>query len=914
MDPSPAEMGRQPIDRLRDDVRLLGSVLGDVILRQTGESRFALIEDVRQRAIAQRERGVEEIDPSLTARFSTLDVATIGDVVRAFGIYFHLINLAEENHRLRTLRERERHAAPAPRPESIAAALSSARRSGASSGEVTQTLHGLTIWPVFTAHPSEARRRTVQSHLTGIAGLIAALDDPRLTPSRRETLLRQIRERVSLLWLTDEVRAARPDPMDEVRGAMHVITPTCFAVVPALMRDLQDSLQRYYPSIERPRAGDLVRFGSWIGGDRDGNPNVRVKTTIEALGHYRERALSWYEERISALCADFSIAGNASAALGESIAADRAHVPSFAAELGDRFGREPYRVKLMFVGERLRRARAGLPGGYRFAEDFMADLQEIVRSLVECGLGDLATGTLTDLIDQVSVCGFRVAEMEIREHREAHTRALASLFAAAGQTGYELLDDRGRLAWLREQFVRGARLLLPHAVPPPDASEVLGVLAAMRSAQASYGMECCQTYIISMTRCAADVLEVLFLAREAGLVDFTSGSERSQIRIVPLFETIAELDQCGEILRTLFTTEIYALQLRAWEQRQEVMLGYSDSNKDGGYFQSVWSIHEAQERLTSVARDHGVHLSIFHGRGGAIGRGGGPTERAIAARPLAAQFGTVKLTEQGEMIFARYAHSAIARRHLEQITYAAMQARLTQPQEGVDRALASEIAARSREAYRGLVDDPGFIDYLKAATPFPEIAELRIASRPVGRRGASTVGLQDLRAIPWVFAWTQARVNLPGWYGLGSALEALSAVQRGRAAEVYATWPAFASAIDNAQISLGTSDRRVARLYANLMTDEGLRARFAVAIEEERTRTTEQILRITGQRVLLERSTTLSRSIQLRNPYVDPLHVAQVELLRRWRNRSSSSHESDRLLETVMHAINAIAAGLQSTG
>jgi phosphoenolpyruvate carboxylase len=904
---------REPIDHLRDDVRLLGSLLGDVVREQGGASLFHLVEEVRHAAIALRDRYDTEAERELRRRIDGLGLPDLFGLVRAFAIFFHLINLAEENHRLRTIRERERQAAPAPRPESIAAAVAAARRAGLSTNEATRLIGELRIRPVFTAHPSETRRRTFQDHLRAMQALVAQHDDPRLAPQERGRLLDRMRERIALLWLTDEVREQRPSVIDEVRGGLHALEHVLFDVLPQLVRDLEDALGRYYPSVDPAAADGVFRFGSWIGGDRDGNPSVDHDVTAETLRLHRERALSRYVDDVDVLGRALSVADRATDALLSSIEADRARLPSFAAELGDRHAREPYRRKLRFVHERLQRALLGQAGGYREAEELEADLGLVADSLREVGAARLAAGQLRDLLARVRAFGFGLAELEIRQHREVHTAALAALFAAAGRPGYERLDDDGRVAWLEEELSRAGRLIAVGAVPPDQAAEPLAVLSTVRAAQAGYGRGCAGTYVVSMSRAAADPFEVLLLAREAGLAD-------DALQVVPLFETIEELAGCGAILDRLFRSPPYRVRLRAWSDRQEVMLGYSDSNKDGGYLASVWSIYRAQERLAEVGAAHGVRVVVFHGRGGAIGRGGGPSERAILARPPSLRTAELKLTEQGEVVFARYGHRGIARRHLEQLAHATLMSCLAGAATGApaaaDREEVDRLADAARQGYRELIDSPGFLDYFQAATPFPEVAELRIASRPVSRRGAEVpLRLEDLRAIPWVFAWTQARVNLPGWFGLGAALTGLEGEALASLRSLYASWPFLRSALDNAQISLGVADRRIARLYAELVPDEALRRRFADRIEAEQERAIAGILSATGQSELLERSPVLSQSIRLRNPYVDPLHLAQVSLLRRWREDAPDDDASRReLLDVLLHSVNGIAAGLQTTG
>jgi len=895
------EQAREPIDRLRDDVRLLGNLLGSVIREQGGPALLNLVEDVRHQAIALRERYDAAAEARLVARVDALTLDELFGLVRAFTVYFHLINLAEEHHRLRTLRERERRAAPAPRPESIAAAIAGAKRAGKSPADLSVALAGLCIRPVFTAHPSEARRRTFQDHLRALHGLVAQMDDARLGPSESARLQERLRERITLLWLTEEVRQRRPTVLDEVRGGLHTLEASLMEVVPSLARDLDEAVQRYYPGAIVSAEG-LFRFGSWIGGDRDGNPNVGAAVTAETLRLHRERALERWIAELESLGQALSIADRATRELSDSIEADAALLPSFAEALGDAHRTEPYRRKLRFVVERTRRAREGLPGGYREAAGLEADLALLQTSLRAEAADRIAAGLVGDLLSRVRTFGFRIAELEVRQHRDVHTAAAAALFEATGRAGYGALDDDGRLLWLEQELARPGGLFAAGSVPPAAAADVLATLGALRAAQAGYGQLACQTWIVSMTRAPADVLEVLLLAREAGI---------QHLEVVPLFEEIDELHECGRVLARLWASPTYREHLRAWGDRQQVMLGYSDSNKDGGYLASVWAIYGAQEELARVARQHGITVVVFHGRGGAIGRGGGPTERAIQARPPAAATPELKLTEQGEVIFARYANPGIARRHLEQIAHATIRSLLAGPRAGrQDPALMGRLADTSHAAYRRLVDAPGFFDYFCAATPFPEIAQLRIASRPVSRRGGDApLRLEDLRAIPWVFSWTQARVNLPGWFGLDSALAACSDAELATLRDLYQSWPFLRSTIDNAQISLGIADPRVSRLYAALVPDAGLRERLTTQVEEGRAAAAAGILAVAGQSRLLERSPILAQSIRLRNPYVDPLHLAQVSLLRRWR-----ADPHDDVLDVLLHTVNGIAAGLQTTG
>jgi len=896
----------EPIDRLRSDVRLLGELVGEVLREQGGVDLFQDVERVRQAAIELRSS--QRSDHELLAWAEQQTTRRLLQLVRAFSTYFHLINLAEQHHRVRTLRERQR-AQSEPLHESVSAAIAQLEASGRTQEQIEQGLERLEVHPVLTAHPSEARRRTLLHHLEDASRLIEALDDDRAPPLERAGVLDGLRAHLTLIWQTAEARVERPSVLDEVQSVVYVLAGTVYDVLPRVHRAVD-------AAVHGRALGPRFRFGSWVGGDRDGNPSVTPEVTRAAARLARSSVLRRYRDEVQALGRDLSISGRlvgCSPELLESIDRDRA-------ELGvqpvPQWRDEPYRRKLGLIGERLRRMEAGGVGGYASVDDLLNDLALIASSLDAFGGTRIALGGLLDLRRRVEAFGLSLAELEVRQHAGRHAEAVAELLGVAGVPGYAGMAETERMRVLEEHLGRREPLALPPEALSAETRDVLGTFHAMHDIQRLNGPAGSQTCVVSMSRAASDALSVLLLAQEAGLVD----SDECRLDVVPLFETISELRDCGDILRRMLASPAYRAAVRRRGDRQQVMVGYSDSNKDGGYLAATWGTYRAQQELARAASAAGVELVIFHGRGGAVGRGGGPMHRAILARPSAAVSPTFKITEQGEVIFARYGSLPIAERHLEQVIHAlllsSMQGDASEPEPEWVQAM-ERLAEASYEAYARLVKgDPDFMAFFHAATPFPELATLNLASRPVSRAGRDQLpDLDDLRAIPWVFSWTQARANLPGWFGLGSAL--CMEIERWgheQLQAMYAGWPFFASAVDNAQLSLGTADFLTARRYAALAPAD-VRRVFDV-IQEEYHRSVASVLQVTRQTELLERSPVLARSIKLRNPYVDALHVAQIALLKRFRALEPDAPEEERqaLMDAIHHSINGIAAGLQTTG
>lgn len=917
---------REPIDRLRDDVRLLGELVGDVLREQGGDGLLEAVEHLRTSAIALRSGGeaAQEQEQQLLEWVHHQSTQRLQQLVRAFTIYFHLINLAEQHHRVRTLMEREQ--AERPLRESIADALGDLRAAGTEAQSVLEGLGKLDIHPVFTAHPSEARRRTLLQHLEQTAATIAQLNNPQ-APGAKDATLDTLRTRITLLWQTAETRLERPTVLDEVRSALYFLAGTAYDVAPKVQRAVEAGVSEAYPDLlqEVSSLRPSLRFGTWVGSDRDGNPAVTPEVTRAAARMSSAAILRRYRNDVMSLGRELSISarlGGLSSELMKSVERDLSRLGMQPVR---RWADEPYRRKLGLIAERLKRTEENQQGEYDTVAEFLADLRLVERSLMEHKAERIAAGPLRDLIRRVEIFGFHLAELEIRQHSDKHTEAMSELLGLSGVTNYAGLsyDERQRL--LEEKLAGPPLAPLTDALSAPTR-EVLDTFRAMSDVQQMSGPEACRTCIVSMTHHASDVLSVLFLAREAGLFLWPGGRRAaiSRLDVVPLFEQIHELQTCGEIMDSLYRCGPYKAHLKARKNRQQVMIGYSDSNKDGGYLSATWQTYRSQAALARSALDAGVELVIFHGRGGAVGRGGGPMGRAIMARPPEARLPNLKVTEQGEVIFARYSHPAIAERHFEQVVHAVLLSALVHGQSDNEAATPSEwadsmerLAQSSQARYETLVKaSPDALRFFRQATPFPELGTLNLASRPVSRVGANVerVQLEDLRAIPWVFSWTQIRANLPGWFGLGTALEAeIEAGGLEQLQAMYREWRFFAMALDNAQLSLGTADMPTTRRYATLA--ENGHELFA-QIEEEYNKSVSAVLQVTQQQELLEKSYILSRTIKLRNPYVDALHLSQIALLRRYRSlpANASHEEHDALLDAVHHSINGIAAGLQTTG
>jgi phosphoenolpyruvate carboxylase len=862
--------------QLRADVRLLGELLGQVLTEYGGSDLLADVETLRHAVIAARSGDAEVRADEIARLVAGWSVARADSVARAFTVYFHLANLAEEHQRIRILRDRDKGYAPLA--ESMAAAVDDLRTTGGETALGT-AIGGLEFHPVLTAHPTEARRRAVVGAIRRVSGALDRVNAPGAGASDVADARRRLLEEIDLLWRTAQLRSTKLDPLDEVRTAMTVFDETLFRVVPKVYRSLDTAMSPTDAGRRAPIAPPFLRLGTWIGGDRDGNPNVTSRVTREAVGIQADhvlRALENAATRIGRALTVHTETTPASPKLAAALTAAGSAYPELLAELAKRSPAEPYRQMLLFTAERLRATRlrdADL--AYDGPESFLADLRLVQDSLVEAGAPRQAYGELQHLVWQAETFGFHLAELEIRQHSEVHERALAEIRA-----GGELSEQ---------------------------SEEVLATLRVVAWIQARFGVAACHRYVVSFTRTSADIATVYALA-EAAVPDGPP-----VLDVVPLFETGDDLRNSVDVLDDMLALPPVRDRLAATGRRLEVMLGYSDSAKDLGPTSATLLLFDTQRRLGEWARANDITLTLFHGRGGALGRGGGPANRAVLAQPPGSVEGRFKVTEQGEVISARYGHEAIAHRHIEQVASAVLRAgtpeveRRTADASARFRDLAETVAEAARVAFQSLIGTEDFAAWFARISPLEEIGALRLGSRP-SRRSAAR-GLEDLRAIPWVFAWTQTRVNLPGWYGLGTGLAApgdLPALTR-----AYQEWPLFASLLDNAEMSLAKTDRGIAERYLAL----GDRPELTARVLDEYDRTTELVLAVTGHDRLLADRRVLSRAVDLRNPYVDALSYLQLKALHGLRDGTAADDdERHRLDQLLLLTLNGVAAGLQNTG
>jgi phosphoenolpyruvate carboxylase len=914
----------EPQERISDQIHLLGDLLGQTLIEQEGQALYDRVEEVRGLAKARRS-GDAVSSARLLALAEELSLPEARGVIKAFTSYFQLVNLAEEQERVRVLRERAFRAAAEGRTvgETIGAAVAQLAAEGINAEEMQTLLDRLYVQPVFTAHPTEAKRRTILSKLRRMSIMLNMLDFEKPTPEETRKVGQSLLEEIGSLWQSDETRLRQPSVMDEVRNGLYFFDDVLFDLVPSLYTELSESLADRFPG-HAFTIPPFLRFGSWIGGDRDGNPFVTVSVTEETLREHKGLALRLYQRALDRMHGHLSVSARygISPALEASLRADAALFPDEATRVAARYPMQPYRHKGAYIYRKLgatleanrrpwRADYIARPGTYRDVEEFVADLRLMQESLRGHKGGRLADGRLGLLIRQAEIFGFHLVTLDVRQHAERHRAALTEIFGR-----YGLVEDFARLGEDQKVELLASELASRRPLAPErldfsdETNETLQLFRLVRKAQERVGPEAVQNYVISMTSGPSDVLGVLLMAQDAGIAD--------KLDIVPLFETLADLHAASPIMRALFSSPAYEAHLTARQRSQQIMLGYSDSNKDTGYLTANWELRRAQHALPAVCEQHGVRLTLFHGRGGTIGRGGGPTNRAILAQPPESVHGRIRLTEQGETITNRYANPELARRHLEQVIHAVLvrsSARPAQSDAGRERrnTVMAELSEEGRKAYHALVhESPLTLRYFHEATPIDAISRLNIGSRPAKRRAGAS--LQDLRAIPWVFAWAQSRAGVPGWYGLGAGLAGWAAEDEARWEELgrmYNDWPFFRTLIDNAQLSMRQADMGIAQIYADLAEPETRDAVF-VTLLQEWDRTEQAILKVTGNHDLLQNEPWLQRSIQLRNPYIDPMNYFQVALLRRWRNATGA--EGEALRETVLLSVNGVAAGLRNTG
>jgi phosphoenolpyruvate carboxylase len=874
---------------MRRDVRLLGSLLGEVLRDAGGQDLLDDVERLRHAVIDVRRNPETSSLDNIAALVASWPLDRAEQVASAFTVYFHLANLAEEHQRIRALRERDTQGHPLP--ESLAATVDEIRAAHGD-GRLGELLGGLRVHPVFTAHPTEARRRAVVASLRRISLLVDALDDPRTAATDRTETVRELHEQIDVLWRTSQLRVKAMDPIDEVRTVMTAFDETLFRVVPALYRSMDHAVAGEGSGSTPTEIPAFLRFGSWVGADRDGNPFVTARVTREAATIQAEhvlRALTRVTERIGRSLTLYETVTPTSPALRRALDVAIAAHPELIGEINARSPQEPYRTYLLFAAARLEATRArDADLAYAGPEEFLADLRLVQDSLAVSGARQQAYGELQHLIWQAETFGFHLAELEVRQHSEVHARALAEARAGGAQS----------------------------STLSAETEEVLATLRVIAWIQQRFGVEACRRYIVSFTRSAADIAAVYELAQLA-----MPDGNAPVLDVVPLFETGEDLAHAATVLTEMLTLAPVAARLAASGRQLEAMLGYSDSAKELGPASATLRLFDAQAEMAAWAEANDVRLTMFHGRGGALGRGGGPTGQAVLAQAPGSVADRFKVTEQGEVIFARYGQPVIARRHLEQVTSAVLLASAPAGAGGNSevsarfRQVADLIDEAARQAFRALVESVGFADWFARISPLGEIGGLRIGSRPA-RRGLSQVSLEDLRAIPWVFAWSQTRINLPGWFGLGSGLAAaigadgdgpgLAELRR-----AYQEWPLFNVLLDNAEMSLAKTDRRIAERYLALGARDDLSAR--VLAEYDLTR--RLVLAVTEHDRLLAGRPVLSRAVALRDPYVDALSHLQLRALAALRGPAADDPaDREQLERLLLLTVNGVAAGLQNTG
>ena len=920
-------------DLLSEDIHLLGDTLGRVIRRQAGIEVFDLVEGVRALAKARRVDDDPAIDQLLQQRINNLSVYRAGLVARSFAVYFELVNLAEEKHRVRVLRARERRAYPQPIRESIAAAIERLYQLDLDEFEMQRLLDRLRIEMVFTAHPTQAQRRTVLSKLRRISDALHEMEARDLLPSEEREILQHIRSEITSLWLTNRNRTGPFTVEDEVKTGLYYFSDAIWHVIPQVYEGMRRALKEHYPSVTVPDR--FLTFGSWIGGDRDGNPNVTANVTAETLRLHRGLAIEEHRPHIQNLTRALSMSEQLSK-ISDELQTALARVnyeAEHVAYLRARYPDEPFRLLLAILRQDLAEATAGdmvgrLKGEHnrpirlQHLEDLLTPLSIVENGLKAGNMEDINVADLRHICDQARVFGLHVGCLDIRQFSEYNTAVLDELLRKLGRhEGFGELDDAGRCLVLDEQLAAPVPDFSSLSDLSPETEETLNLFRVLSRAVTFYGAELIGTYIVSMTHGPADVLAPLLLAYWHGLC-LQPDTDVEGLSFSPLFETRDDLRDAPEVMATLFHHSYYGRHLARLNWQQIIMIGYSDSNKDAGYLAANWELYQAQERLAECCHKHDVVLSLFHGRGGTIARGGGPANRAILAQPPGSVGARIRITEQGEVIEERYGHPAIARRHLEQVVHAVLISSIpdyydthNQPKPAW-REVMDELAALSYRAYRALIyENPELLEYWQQATPIHEISRMRIGSRPSRRTSSAT--FTSLRAIPWGFSWMQSRHVLPGWYGVGAALseygrnpDQLKLLQ-----EMYQMWPFFKVVIDNAQVSLVKADMGIARLYAQLVEDEGIRERIFGEIERAFNETCAWVLRVTDQRELLDNDPIIKLSVKRRNPYIDPMNFIQVNLLRRFRFLpDQESPKRDELLQTIFLTVNGIASGLKNTG
>lgn len=922
---------------LQRRIRQLVLLLNRVLKQQMAPSNYGALKTLRLGFAALRQEDNPRERDALMAKIDRLSPSALSQIVRAFNIYFSLVNLAEESHQLAARRRAVRMGRHMWKG-SFHDILMALREDGVNASDLPPLLSQLRFMPVITAHPSEAKRRTIKGAQRNLFLSLEKLDDPRVTGMFREEALAQISNQIQVLWKTDEVRTYKLEVRDEIREGLSYFPQSLFQASAVVYRNFQRALRDTYGDAAKGmEAPCFLRFGSWIGGDRDGHPGVTAEVTALAWRMQARTACQEYIQRVEQLSGQLSYSlrlCKPSDAFMAALERDNAEFEVVFQHRPHHYSQEPYRRMLAIVRSRLKRnldlVQRAIEGqdvsyespGYVNAQGFLNDLLLIRDSLVSHGDGDVAGRELQDLIMLVRTFGFHLLQLDVRQESGRHTEAVAEVLRHAWEVDYTSMDEAERLELLQEAIAQAGALQLDTPALSRDTRECLDVMQVINQMQHSLGRECFGRYVISMTHSASHILEVMLLAAISGLAGRLMGRWYCHLGVSPLFETIDDLHRSETVLATLFALPVYRGLLEAYHEGQEVMLGYSDSCKDGGILASSWGLYEAQKRIIALSGAEGIPCRLFHGRGGTIGRGGGPTHEAILAQPPATVRGEIKFTEQGEMLFYKYNNMETAAYELTMgvtglIKASAHMLRPVPPDRPEYLGIMEDIARVGEDHYRQLTErTEGFLDYFYEATPVREIGMLNIGSRPSHRK-AGDRSKGSVRAISWVFAWGQSRHALPAWFGIGIALAAWCGddpARLRRLQEMYREWPFFRMLLSNAQMALAKTDLGLAGEYAELCEDKSTARRVFALIDMEFRRAREQILAVAERDVLLAENPYLARSLASRNLYLDPLNSVQVALLRRLRQLPVESVAESPWMDPLLRSINAIAAGMRNTG
>ncbi|SES30850.1 phosphoenolpyruvate carboxylase [Salipaludibacillus aurantiacus] len=914
---------KDPNGRLREDVKKLGNILGQVLIHHGGEELFNEVEQIREITKGLREDFNDADYKKLKEKISKLESPYRQDVIRAFATYFHLINIAEQNHRIRRSREYRMKEDGQAQPISIESAVQTLKEDDHSPEVIQQIIDDLSIELIMTAHPTEAAKRTVLEIQKRISYILQKLDTRILTKKEKDNLEESLVNEVTALWQTDELRHKKPTVIDEVKNGLYYFDQTLFKVLPAIHRELEEQLADYYPG-HQWRVPNFLHFGSWIGGDRDGNPFVTPEVTWETLKLQRGLALKKYDESLVDLMRRFS-QSTARVSIDEDLIQSVEEGEKAYMKKADMWPiqSEIYRRKFAIMLKRLRQVGKS-KAGYEEAEELMDDLLQIKESAQKHQQEGQQLKKLAKLIRQVELFGFHVATLDVRNHSGEHETAVAEMLQVVGiSKDYQSLSEDEKLKVLQDVLKDPRPLMLLNEDYSEETRDIFEVFRMIKRAHDEFGSRSIEVYLVSMTQSPSDLLEVLVLAKEAGIYRLhADGRVESGLHVAPLLETVDDLIAGPEIMKTLFKMDIYRNHIHERGDHQEIMLGYSDGSKDGGTLTANWKLFKAQQEIHDMAREFNIGLKFFHGRGGSLGRGGGPLNRSIVSQPAETLLDGVKITEQGEVLSSRYLLGDIAFRNLEQAAAALISSSSKVHSESVkvtglkkewEEAM-EEISEHALKKYQSLVfGDKDFLTYFKQTTPLNELRELNIGSRPMSRKNSEK--FEDLRAIPWVFAWTQCRQNLPAWYAAGTGLQAFVSKSEENLKvlqEMYEIWPFFESTINNLQMALMKADLQTAEEYVALVQDKSIGERIFSDIKEEFERSRDVLLKISQSEELLDHTPNIQASVHRRNPYVDPLSYLQVDLIKKMR--ASEGEKSDELLTEVLLTISGVAAGLVNTG